>query len=92
MTKAQRTSGEPVAKSLTYKQALKTCKRVGTAHATGPALCAMYAGLIELQHGGSPERYYTYLQTTGDDNGIAVSARKLLRDRAKAWDVLMGQI
>ena len=31
---------------LTYRDALKQCKRVGTAHASSDALRAMYAGLI----------------------------------------------
>lgn len=77
---------------MTYKQALKECKRVGTAHATGDALRAMYAGLLELQHGGAVERYYQRLQVIapGTDEEIGEASRALLRSRKKAWDVLMG--
>lgn len=79
---------------MTYKQALKECKRVGTAHATGDALRAMYAGLLEVQHGGAAEQYYLGLQdyAQGTDTEIAEVARTLLRDRAKAWSVLMGDV
>ncbi len=72
-----------------YKTALRECKRVGTAHASGDGLRAMYAGLVALQHGGSAEDYYAYLPQ-GSDMEIAEAARELLRDRAQAYDVLMG--
>ena len=73
----------------TYKQALKECKRVGIAHASGDALRAMYAGLIALHHGGSAEKYYAVIPQATDQE-IAEYSRSLMRDRAKAWDALMG--
>ena len=78
-------------KQLDYKAALKECKRVGTAHASGDALRAMYAKLITFQQGGEETKYYSYLGRAESDEAIAASARELLRDRSKAWDVLMAE-
>lgn len=76
---------------MTFKNALKLCKKVGTAHASGEALAAMYANLVNVQHGGDAEKYYNYLIKNGldDDKKIIDLARELLRDRAKSWDILM---
>lgn len=77
--------------AMTYKAALKACKKSGTSRATGDALRAMYAGLIQLQHGGAVERYFEFLQGNSvDDKDVADKSRGLLRDRAKAYDALMG--
>lgn len=73
-----------------YTRALKQCQRVGTSHATGDALRAMYAKLVAQMHGGDAERYYAYLESTAGDRATMEVARALLRDRATAWDVLMG--
>ena len=75
-----------------YKDALKQCKRVGTAHAGGDALRAMYAGLIALSHGGDPAVYYGWLQRNvpGDDCAIAAKARELIRDRQSTLDALFA--
>lgn len=77
---------------MTYQSASKQCKRTGTAHATGDSLRAMYAALVAQIHGGEAAKYYAWLQAhaTGDDNNITETSRCLLRDRAMAWDVLMG--
>lgn len=74
---------------MTYKDALKQYKKVGAAHATGDALRVMYADLIGSLHGGKPEKYYEWLKP-GTDHEIIEQARILLRDRQKAWDVLIG--
>lgn len=74
-----------------FKDAKKLLKRVGTAHAEGDALAAMYAELIALHHAGNVEKYYVYLcGSDGTSEGIRAMALPLMRDRAKAWDVLMG--
>jgi hypothetical protein len=77
---------------VTYRDALKQCKRVGTAHASGDALRAMYAGLIALQHGGPEEVYYKELQSCAPatDAEIATKARELLRSRNRAWEVVFS--
>lgn len=83
---------------MTYKQALKQCKKVGTAHASGDALRAMYANLLTVQHGGDDtdaERYYEALlvDRSGcamDDKQIAECARVLLKDRDLAWERLFS--
>jgi len=74
---------------MTYKAALKLCKRVGTNRATGDELRAMYANMLAFQHGGSAEQYYAGIPG-GTDQEIAEFARGLMRDRALAWDVLVG--
>ena len=74
---------------LSYPAALKWCKQVGTAHATGDGLRAMYAQLIGQAQGGDPQLYYRWIKGEADHE-IAEQARMLLRDRQKAWDVLMG--
>ncbi len=75
---------------MTFKEAKKACRKVGTAHAAGDALRAMYADLIAHRQGGDAETYYVWLPR-GDDGETMEAARSLLRDRAKAWDVLMGR-
>jgi hypothetical protein len=77
---------------MTFKEAKKQCRKVGTAHAQGDALRAMYAELIAFQQavtGGSAEKFYAHLQTVADD-AIAESARELLRDHWKALDVALA--
>lgn len=66
---------------MTYKQAVRECKRVGTNHAEGDALPAMYARLIAGAHGGAPENYYAALFC---DDTMIVKARHLIRDRQSA--------
>lgn len=77
-----------------YKAATKQLKRVGTAHASGDALRAMYADLLVFHHGGRATTYFAWLQghALGDDKAISEAARELLRDRAKSWDALMEAV
>lgn len=75
-----------------FVEAKKQLRKVGAAHAQGDALKAMYAELLVVQHGGNAVKYYEYLQASADstEKGIRAVALPLMRDRAKAWDVLMG--
>ena len=83
---------------MTFREALKRLHKVGTAHATGDSLRAMYADLIAFQHNGGDtrwrykqaEKFYAWLADKGDDGEVADAARVLLRDRQKAWDIQMG--
>jgi hypothetical protein len=75
----------------TYKTALKQCHKVGTAHASGDALRAMYANLIAGMHGGSAEKYFAHLQKhAAHDPGIIDEARSILRNRETAWNILLA--
>lgn len=75
----------------TFIEAKKVLKRVGAAHAQGDALAAMYAELVALHHGGSVEKYYQYIGMPDEtEAGIRARALPLMRDRTKAWDVLIG--
>lgn len=71
----------------TFKQALAQCRKVGTNHASGDSLRAMYASLVADAQGGSAEKYYEHL--TGSDHEITEQGRALLRDRRAAWDILI---
>lgn len=77
---------------MTFNEAKKQCRKVGTAHATGDALRAMYAELIVVTHPGinqhSAERFYDHLQAYQDNKGIEQRARELMRDGFAAADVL----
>lgn len=77
---------------MTFKEAKRECRRVGTSHATGDALRAMYAELIVLNHPGlnqhSAPKFYEHLQTLGDDDAITHRSRELLRNGLAAADVL----
>jgi hypothetical protein len=75
---------------VSYKKAMQQCRRVGTARATGDALRAMYAALLVTQHGGDAEAYYRALGGTADDRATTTAAREMLRDRARAWGVLIS--
>ena len=74
---------------MNYKDALKQMKRVGTAHATGDSLRAMYAKLVADIQGGPAEKYFVFLKP-GTDQEIKQQAQPLLQDRQKAWNVIMG--
>lgn len=73
-----------------YKAALKECKRVGTARASGDAYRAMCADMVAFQHGGNAQRYYAILQGTGSDEDARQMMLTWMRDRASAWKVLIG--
>jgi len=77
---------------MTFKEAKRACRKVGTAHAEGDALRAMYAEMIAFQQaatGGNPEKFYVHLQTVADD-AITETARRLLCDSGKALDVALA--
>lgn len=76
---------------LTFKEAKKECRRVGTAHATGDALRSMYAELIaENWYAiGNPLKFYDHLQAFDSDKEIYMEARRLLRDHGEALDVVL---
>lgn len=77
---------------MTYAAAIDQLHRGGCKYATGDALRAMYADLISSSHGGKPEHYYASLQDTKDDADTFERTKSMLRDRATAWDVLMGVV
>jgi len=76
--------------STTYAEARTAYKKVGASHATGTALCAMYADLIHDLHGGETAIYYRHLCKAMNDAGVLALSKPLLADRGAAWDVLMG--
>lgn len=71
-----------------YKQALRECRRVGTAHATGDAYRAMCADMIAMMHGGKPQDYYAALPI--DDKAARETMNKAMNDRAYAWGLIAG--
>lgn len=77
---------------MTYKLAKKELRKIGVAHATGDSLIAMYAEAITSNHGGKAELYYDWISAQGPVNDVDVQiiALPLVKDRAKAWDVLLG--
>lgn len=78
---------------MTFTEAKKRCQKVGTAHARGDALRAMYADLIAFKWYaiGNPEKFYRHLQSMVDDAAITNEARELLRDHGKALDAMLAQ-
>lgn len=78
---------------MTFKDAKKQCRKVGTAHATGDALRSMYAELIadKWYAIGNPHKFYEHLQQTAvTDDEIYERSRELLRDHGKALDVVLA--
>lgn len=78
---------------MTFKEAKKACRKVGTAHAQGDALRAMYAEMIAQRWFaiGNPEKFYAHLQGVADDErAITDRARELLRDSNAALDVVLA--
>jgi hypothetical protein len=78
---------------MTFREAKKACRKVGTAHAQGDALRAMYAELIAQHHFaiGNPEKFYAHLQTVAQtEQAITERARALLRDSNAALDVVLA--
>ena len=76
---------------MTFKEAAKQCRKVGTAHAEGDALRAMYAEMIAFKWYavGNAEKFYQVLQAVAD-NAISDRARELLRDYEKALDAVLA--
>lgn len=77
---------------LTFKDAKKECRRVGTSRAQGDALRAMYADLIAMHHFaiGNPEKFYAHLQAFDTERAITDRSRELLRDSNVALDVILA--
>lgn len=77
---------------MTFKEAKKQCRKVGTAHATGDALRSMYAEMIAQHHFaiGNPEKFYEHLKDFESEQAITERARELLRDDGKALDVVLA--
>lgn len=73
--------------SVSLVEARKQLRKLGAAHAEGHSLRAMYADLLVTMHGGKAETYFKWLLTQPN---ISEAGNSLLKDRAKAWDVLMG--
>ena len=76
---------------MTFKEAKRACRKVGTAHAEGDALRAMYAEMIAFKWYaiGNAEKFYAHLQSVSDE-AITETARGLLRDHWKALDVALA--
>jgi tetraacyldisaccharide-1-P 4'-kinase len=77
---------------MTFKEAKKACKKVGTSRASGEALAAMYADLIAFKWFaiGNPEKFYNHLRELATDAAITDRARELLRDHNTALDVVLA--
>ena len=74
-----------------YRKALKDCKKVGTAHASGDALRAMYASLIpfhsSLREKTAP-KFFEHLLEFDTDEAITKEARRILGDPLSVWDII----
>lgn len=77
-----------------FQQALKLCKRCGTASAKGDALRAMYADLIAFHHSFRPAasrpKLYRYLQRYPDDE-IGERGHALLEDMGLACEIACAE-
>lgn len=74
-----------------YKKALKECKKVGTSHASGDALRAMYAKLIPFHvclDGKTAPKFFEHFQRFDTDEAITNEARRILRDPSAVWSIL----
>lgn len=75
---------------MNYKDALKQCHKVGTANATGDALRAMYANMINDRHVlNCPERLFLELRSVDSDAEIATTGQALMREPGKALAVVL---
>lgn len=77
---------------MTFKEAQKQCRKVGTAHASGDALRAMYADMIAFKwHAiGNPHKFYEHLKDFDSDQAIYKRATELLKDHWEALDVVLA--
>lgn len=76
-------------KKMTYADARKKLRKIGTAHSTGETLAAMYADLLVFQHGyckSFVKKIYFHLIQFNDD-GMMEEARKMLRDYTLAVQI-----
>jgi hypothetical protein len=77
--------------SMTYSQALKQCKRTGTANATGDGLRAMYARLLPVHHGlheSRAEIVFEHLGSFCADADISAEGQRLLRSRKALYAII----
>jgi hypothetical protein len=77
---------------MTFKEAKKQLRKVGTGRAQGDALRAMYADLIAFKWFaiGNPEKFYAHLQTISGEQAITEEAQALLRNSNAALDVVLA--
>jgi hypothetical protein len=78
---------------MTFKEAQKQLRKVGTSRAQGDALRAMYAEMIAQRHFaiGNPEKFYAHLQAVAhSEQMITERARELLRDSDLALCVVLA--
>jgi hypothetical protein len=79
--------------TMTFKEAKKQLRKVGTSRAQDDALRAMYADMIAQRWFaiGNPEKFYAHLQTVAQtEQAITERARALLRDNNAALDVVLA--
>ena len=74
---------------MTFKEASRIVRKVGTANAEGDAYRATYAQALTDLHGGDPELYYAHLRSFQTDRAVRDEGLRLGLDRSAAWDVLM---
>ncbi len=75
---------------MNYTEAMKECRRVGTAHASGNALRAMYARLIAYHcclAESTASQFYQHLQSHVDDTAITDEAQRLMRNPLDACEI-----
>jgi hypothetical protein len=80
---------------MTFKEAIKSLKKTGTAHAKGDALAAMYAQTIAFhcamdynwKSGKNVQAMYETLRAMPDEKMIA-AAHAEMRNPISAWDLL----
>jgi hypothetical protein len=77
---------------MTFKEAKRELKKVGTSHAAGDAYRAMWAETLSFAHGGRVETYYSWLGRFGDDKAVRAEGNRLMSDRAASWDALMEAV
>jgi len=76
---------------MTYKDAQKQLRKIGTAHASGDSLCAMYAKIIPFHcciAETEASHFYSYLKKFPTDGKIAEAARAILQNPITVFDVL----
>ena len=81
---------------MTYAAAIKHCRTLPMAtHATGDALCAMYADLVAVQHGFDQRTagafIYPHLCNCRTDADIHAEAKELMANRDEAWNCVTGR-
>jgi hypothetical protein len=78
---------------MTFKEAKRELRRVGTSKATGDAYRAMWAETLAFAHGGRAETYYEWFtEYTFNDASIRIEGNRLMSDRAASWEALMEAV